>query len=375
MQLFRASLIYLFKYKIYNQLKMNRKQFIKTLAAATPTFSLLTAFTACTEDEPINPATLAKSVVILGAGIAGLSAVRQLKALGFKNIVVLEGRDRIGGRILTDRSMGFPIDMGAAWIHGPDGANPISALARLAAATTFKTADDSLAVFNQNGVKLTTAAVDDAYVRYENLLKKVKNSAVVSKSMRQIIAEQDPSVLNDLLMQWQLTSFAEFDTGGDIAQLSSKYWDEDANFAGDDVLFPKGYDAITEFLKRDAADIRLNQTVIAVDFSGEKIKITTDKTTFEADRLVCTLPLGVLKSNKIIFTPELSSAKKTAISRLQMGTVNKVVVQFAQKFWGDEQYIGFTDPTKGKFPYFLNLTKVDPFSICARWVQFWCVCC
>ena len=338
---------------------MNRKEFIQSLVAISPAFSALSALTACGEDAPINPPTLDKTVVILGAGIAGLAAARQLKTLGFKKIIVLEGRDRIGGRIVTDRSMGFPIDMGAAWIHGPNN-NPISTLARSANAATFVTVDESLVVFNQNGVKLATNAVADAYVRYEALLKKIKSASAVNKSMRQVIAEQDPSVLTDLLMQWQLTSFAEFDAGGDITQLSSKYWDEDENFVGTDVILPNGYDAITTFLSREVADIRLNQTVLAVDYASAKIKITTDKGVVEADRLICTVPLGVLKSNKITFTPALPTARKAAINRLQMGVVNKVVLKFDQKFWGDEQYIGFTDATKGKFPYFLNLTKVTP---------------
>ena len=341
---------------------MNRKAFIQFLVAISPAFSALSTLAACDEDaptNPINPATLNKAVVILGAGIAGLAAARQLKTLGFKNIIVLEGRNRIGGRIVTDRSMGFPMDMGAAWIHGPNN-NPIATLARSANAKTFVTADDSLAVFDENGVKLATNTVDAAFVRYETVLKKVKNNALVSKSVRQVIVEQDPSVLNDLLMQWQLTTFAEFDAGGDIAQLSSKYWDEDENFAGADAVLPNGYDAITAFLAREVADIRLNQTVLAVDYVGEKIKITTDKGTFEADRLICTVPLGVLKNNTIAFTPEWPTARKLALNRLQMGVVNKVVLTFDRKFWGDEQYIGFTDSTKGKFPYFLNLTKVTP---------------
>jgi monoamine oxidase len=59
-------------------------------------------------------------VVILGAGMAGLAAARMLVDAG-KKVVVLEARGRIGGRIWTDRTMGAPIDLGAAWIHGHKG--------------------------------------------------------------------------------------------------------------------------------------------------------------------------------------------------------------------------------------------------------------
>ena len=59
-------------------------------------------------------------VVVVGAGIAGLSAARRLTDAGVA-VTVLEARTRIGGRIWTDISLGVPIDLGAAWLHGTDG--------------------------------------------------------------------------------------------------------------------------------------------------------------------------------------------------------------------------------------------------------------
>src|SRR3712207_2812119 len=61
-------------------------------------------------------------VIVVGAGIAGLAAARRLREEGYR-VTVLEARNRIGGRILTDASLGIPIDLGASWIHGEDG-NP-----------------------------------------------------------------------------------------------------------------------------------------------------------------------------------------------------------------------------------------------------------
>ncbi len=75
-------------------------------------------------------------VLVLGAGIAGLAAARRLKERGFKNVVVLEARDRIGGRIFTDRSTGAPFDMGAAWVHyANDPTNPLLGMAKAAGLT------------------------------------------------------------------------------------------------------------------------------------------------------------------------------------------------------------------------------------------------
>ncbi|MET7666249.1 FAD-dependent oxidoreductase [Streptomyces sp. NPDC005373] len=58
--------------------------------------------------------------IVVGAGIAGITAARLLHAAG-QRVVVLEARDRVGGRIWTDRTAGFSVDRGASWIHGLTG--------------------------------------------------------------------------------------------------------------------------------------------------------------------------------------------------------------------------------------------------------------
>ncbi|MEY4984936.1 MAG: hypothetical protein RIR62_3202, partial [Pseudomonadota bacterium] len=81
-------------------------------------------------------------VVVVGAGIAGLTVASELAA-GGRAVVVLEARDRIGGRIFTSRAWpDLPVDMGASWIHGVTG-NPVTALARAAGARMAGTSYDS----------------------------------------------------------------------------------------------------------------------------------------------------------------------------------------------------------------------------------------
>ena len=67
-------------------------------------------------------------VIVIGAGIAGLAAARDLSIDGY-DVLVLEARNRIGGRIWTSRDLGVPADLGASWIHGFED-NPISRLAK-----------------------------------------------------------------------------------------------------------------------------------------------------------------------------------------------------------------------------------------------------
>src|ERR1700759_2451975 len=91
---------------------------------------------ACAPERPTRPAEPSrpapppdtKSVLIVGAGMAGLGAARSLADAG-RPVRVIEARDRIGGRVHTTRDWGVPLEMGASWIHGTTG-NPLIELAQ-----------------------------------------------------------------------------------------------------------------------------------------------------------------------------------------------------------------------------------------------------
>jgi monoamine oxidase len=337
---------------------MNRQEFLRTMGLGVPATLLLPSLlmSACDKQQAPN----GKTVIILGAGMAGLGAARELKKKGF-SVIMLEARNRTGGRVWTNRSLSLPVDMGASWIHGPNGKNPITPLAEEAGATTFMTDDASLKVYDANGQLISATSVDDAYAPYAALLAQAESTNDINQNLQAAILAANPNALNDLLMLWQLTAFAEFDAGGPLDLLSAKYWEADESFPGDDVLFPNGYDAIVNLLAKDV-DIRLEHVVTKIDYSTEKPKVSTNKGDFEGDFILCTLPLGVLKTNSITFSPVLPNATLDAMSRVKMGMVNKVFLTFPTNFWDNVQYIGYTDAEKGKYPYFLNVSKFVPSS-------------
>jgi monoamine oxidase len=340
---------------------MNRIEFLKRLFLLLPTSSLAASILeGCDDTTTPNPSNGARTILVIGAGMAGLAAARKLKQQGFK-VTVLEARNRTGGRIWTDRSLGVPMDMGASWIHGPGGSNPITSLAKEAKATTFLTDDEALMVYDEKGKRVEDTKLDDYYAQYTQLLKDIASNGNGTKTVRDAIKEINSSYLTDLLMVWQLSAYAEFDTGGDISLLSSRDWENDENFSGKDVLFPNGYDAITDLLAKNL-DVQLNQVVTKIDYSVvNKVSIVTDKTVFEGDAVVVAVPLGVLQQAKIAFQPNLDASKMTAIQQLKMGSTNKVALLFPATFWdNDAQYIGYTDAVKGKFNYFMNLNKFAP---------------
>jgi monoamine oxidase len=79
---------------------------------------------------------MTEKILVIGAGMAGIMAARTLHDAGY-DVTILEARDRLGGRTQTDNSLGSSVDLGAAWIHGPDG-NPLTPLAeQLGVATGY----------------------------------------------------------------------------------------------------------------------------------------------------------------------------------------------------------------------------------------------
>ncbi len=337
---------------------MERRKFIKNTLAGLPlTLISPTLLASCSKDN-VNIEPNGKTVVVIGGGISGLAAAKKLKEKGF-TVIVLEAQEKVGGRMRTNRSLGIAFDDGASWIHGPNG-NPITSLATQSGATTFLTSDDSVQVFDTNGTVYADSILTDAENQFNAALNAVSNAGTQTQSFQTVFNSLYSTKTNDRLWTYMLSAFLEFNTGGDISKLSSKFFDDDQEFKGEDVIITNGYDTITDFLAQNL-DVRLNTSVTAINYSNEKVSITANATNIEADYVIVSVPLGVLKKNTIAFTPALPTSKTNAIANTNMGNVNKFLLIWNTPFWDTTlQYIGYTPVTKGKFNYFLNIKNFTP---------------
>ncbi|MGF1534086.1 MAG: flavin monoamine oxidase family protein [Bernardetiaceae bacterium] len=342
---------------------MDRRKFIKdslqglSLAVLAP--QLLSS---CGEDDNITPDATpnGKKVIVVGAGIAGLAAARKLKSRGFE-VVVLEAQARIGGRIATNRDFGIPFDEGASWIHGPNG-NPITPLAGEAEASTFATDDENVLVYAADGNQITDRDLERAENDYDRAINNVRSNGTVDRSFAQVFDTLYPNTANDPLWRYFLSAYLEFDIGGDVSLLSSKYFDDDEIFRGTDLIITNGYDRITDFLAQ-GLDVRLQKPVRAIDYSTPIVSVQTDTEAFTGDYVLLTVPLGVLKSNAIAFLPALPRTKTETFARNRMGNVNKFLFIWENTFWNNDlQYIGYTGAPKSAFNYFLNINRFAPSS-------------
>lgn len=364
---------------IKNDGKFSRRLFIKT-AALTSLSTLMWGW------QDAFSKTGKGSVIVVGAGMAGVSAARELQSRGF-HVTVLEGRDRIGGRIWSNRSLGATIDLGASWIHGTEG-NPLTDLAKKIGVKTKITDFDDVEIYDANGKEISDDDAEAFEEFFEDVIENVEDYAESAEKdisygavIQKVIGNKKLPEKMRRLLNAQLNGM-ETESGADIDSLSIT-GNEDEGFDGEDVLFPGGYEQIAGYLAK-GLDIHFKHIVKAVDYSVKKVKVMTNKKTYEADFTVVTVPLGVLKADaitqipvpcggachtngknavdvaKIKFIPDLPDAKKKAIGRLGFGVLNKVALKFPLDpgdFPAESHFVSYAAKTRSNYMEFLNMNK------------------
>ncbi|MDE2982135.1 MAG: FAD-dependent oxidoreductase [Gemmatimonadota bacterium] len=339
----------------------NRRTFIKAGLAAAGLGPAISALPSCGDASDRSPRRRAappptrtdESVLVIGAGIAGLAAAHELRASGFADVVVLEARDRIGGRIWTQQLGGtVRVDLGASWIHGVRG-NPIADIARRSGIETRPTDwDKAVLHFHERGAPTSdTLDLDGFWTLAER-----RPRASLRSILDEYLETHALSAADRRYLEHVLNTTVEHEYGADLADLSLESVDGGSEYGGSDVLFPGGYGQIVEALA-DGLEVRLRQAVTGIDYTGAPVVATTASgATFEADRVVVTLPLGVLKNGLVSFSPPLPPAKRQAIADLQMGVLNKTCLLFEDVFWEPGvEVIGYVGADRGQWAETLSL--------------------
>jgi monoamine oxidase len=304
-----------------------------------------------------------KRTLVIGAGLAGLAAARELKRHGHE-VLVLEARDRLGGRIWTSNKWpDMPLDFGASWIHGVKG-NPITGLADELKASRLITSYERAAVYNTSGQLLTQAEearMENIRKRVFALLRKAQDrdeDTSVRRALAELIEEFKNSQDATRFLNFCLSGDIEQEYSGNASQLSAHWYDSGKEFERDDALFAQGFRVIIDFLARDI-DIKLSQVVKEIHRRQSDVRVITQTSEFVADNVVVTLPLGVLQSNAVRFMPELSKEKRNAIEKLGMGVLNKCYLRFPRAFWPhDVDWLGYVSAQHGDWTEWVSFQRV-----------------
>ena len=280
------------------------------------------------------------SVTVIGAGLAGLAAARSLIDRGI-TVVVVEARDRIGGRTHTVDLDGTPVDLGASWIHGVTD-NPLVELAREAGVSAIPFDYD-------NEVGADEAALE----WFDDLTAEALDAD-----------DPDARPLSDLLpenltpgQRWCLATEVAGEFGAEPRELAIAAIDEGIELRGGDVLLDGGYEPLVAHLAR-GLDVRLDWEVtrIVTRSTGGVTVESVEGHTLDSDVAIVTIPLGVLQGGTIGFEPALPEATRAAIDALGVGLLDKLWLSFDEVFWNpDVDVISWVDPAgSGEWGFWVN---------------------
>lgn len=336
---------------------MNRKEFL--------ILSVTSFLSACQSlyYKKLPKALSPKKITVIGAGMAGISTAHFLKAAGHE-VEILEARNRLGGRIWTNREASYPVDLGAAWIHGTNG-NPLIELAKqYLVKTKITDFDDSLVLDNLEVVPENKFL--SAYEKFQSLIN--SGEEFISEGNRNYSLREmlDAVYKNKKLNSQEKKLFTLFergiesDNGVELSKSSAiGYFEESDKITGPDLLVYDGYDKILKGLLGDIK-INFNQVVKKIQHNSSGVKIFTDRLTFDSEFVVITVPVSILQNKKILFEPALPKEKLEAIAKIPFGVFNKIILEFEESFWNSKKttFFQLNKISKQRQDLILNLDPV-----------------
>jgi monoamine oxidase len=285
-------------------------------------------------------------VVIIGAGVAGLTAARLLGEAGLR-VLILEARDRIGGRVWTTYSLdGLPVELGAEFIHG----HPRATFDLVRAANLDVREFDGPQWIYEDG-KLQRSG--DFFARIQSILDKMNDRGPDRSFARYL---DDCCIGEDAAKLWGLEYIEGFH--GALAERISVHSLVRGSKAEKEVdgsrafQFVHGYGSLLQVLKdalpQSFVNICLNTVVNVVRWANHEVRIQTQtaggSVEFSAPRVLVTLPLGVMQTphnapGAVSFEPALEE-KASALLLLYLGQAIRISLLFRQRWWEQVAPVG-----------------------------------
>jgi polyamine oxidase len=285
-------------------------------------------------------------VVIVGAGIAGLTAASRLGQAGVE-CVVLEARDRVGGRLHTIDLAGTPVDLGGSWIHHPIG-NPLSAfcdehgVARDAGdATQALSAYDRVEHRRLDRTEVQTSLQvepDGFWDAVDALTDRLGPDATGLEAIESYVADRNLTGAVARRVRQELCAEVEAGAADRAANESLRWMSFSEEFAGPMFgdLPRNGYRSVVDVLATDV-DVRLNTEVESVAVAADGVRVArADGRAETGTHAIVTVPLGVLKAGGLRFEPALPTPVRRAVDALGFGRYEKIALCFESAFWRDD---------------------------------------
>lgn len=302
-------------------------------------------------------------VIIIGAGAAGLMAAKILSAKG-TNVLMLEARDRLGGRIHTIKdSFSSNCEAGAEFIHG--NLKLTKRLLKEAALRQTKIKGEIYRM--KNGYIKEEDDFPDGWGILMKRLKNLKTDITISKFLDEYMPEKKYAGIKD--------SFKKYVQGYDAADIEDasafSVREEMENEEDDQFRVENGYTGLIDFLaeesKKNGCIIKTSAVVKKIKWQKNNVEVITNTKTYKAKKVIITVPIGVLQAKEnvegaISFYPEIKEQQR-AINNIGYGGVIKILLEFDEAFWFDKQFL---KTNKTNEPFFIFADTFIP----SWWTQF-----
>uniref|UniRef100_A0A182YEB5 Amine oxidase n=1 Tax=Anopheles stephensi TaxID=30069 RepID=A0A182YEB5_ANOST len=316
-------------------------------------------------DEAAEEAVMNPRIVIIGAGAAGVAAATRLIERGYKNVKILEAENRIGGRIHTVPFGANVVDLGAQWCHGEKGNVCYELGSKYNVFDSNSARYERFVLTRSNGEQIPKERSEKLLGLIWSILETHKHEltgyrgslgSFIMGKFRALLETPEYADVNDDTAYQVLEFFQKFENSIEASDSwfdtsgpgYLHYWECD----GDLLLNwrDKGYRTVLEILMKrhplataaEAINLEdythFNKTVANINWTAGPDSLVsircTDSTVYDADHVICTMSLGVLKERyQTLFTPDLPPIKRNAIQGLTIGTVNKLFLEFDKPFW------------------------------------------
>jgi monoamine oxidase len=272
-------------------------------------------------------------VAIIGGGAAGIAAARRLADAQI-DYLLLEARERLGGRAWTAAAEGFPLDLGCGWLHSADR-NEWRAIAEAAGATIDRTPPPWTRPFPDPGFpKADQRALADALEAFHARIEAHPDSAPDVAASHFLAPDGRFNPLIDAI--------SSYVSGAQLAHVSAR---DVANYedSGINWRIAEGYGHV---IAAHGAGLRVwfGCPVTRIDHAGPRLRVETARGTLTADAVIVTVPSSLIAEERLVFTPALPR-KVEAAAGLAMGLADKLFLALdgAEEFEKDSRLFGRKD--------------------------------
>ncbi|XP_050439149.1 uncharacterized protein LOC126844783 [Adelges cooleyi] len=337
------------------------------------------------DDFTVGGCVKEPKVIIIGAGLAGLSAAQRLASAGFKDFTILEASHRVGGRIETFCYDNKVLEFGAQWFK--TGLNNSIFNLAMEEQLALQSDNNSAGIFlSPEGLPGIRQSVGDiGYTIFSEMKSKLnKMDCSADKVQRSVLdylnlrIQQELATLSGPLQYdvyrviYGLTNDLKAEIGIDLSLASALDVHGMASDSGRRVTVPRGMANLLAPLLREipAESVHYNKQVDTVSWgtqvptSPRALLMCHDTSAYEADYVLVTVPLGVLKSTAdTMFCPSLPSSKTEAIKALGVGHLHRVFMEYTNPFWaGDQPKYRFArcmDEVNGPKGWASTISRID----------------